>query len=333
MTVNSFGRSRRRRAADLPAVLALAVVLALVTACGVGMGSKVKMDKGDTLTVGVIPVADFAGVYIAQDRGFFADEGLKVETKVMQNAAAIAPSVINGQLQFGTAATPPLVSAVEKGLPLELVANAASVTADPDLDPSALVVSPGSDVRRPRDLEGRTVAVNALNSIVHVAAAAVIRADGGDPARVHFIPMPFPDMITALGRHAVDAASVVEPFQLQSVAAGATVIAHPYSAMIPGGGTYSVVFTAGPFAETNPELVKAFVRAVNRADLVAAKDPAAVGAVLEKYGKLPPQVFAKMRLPVYTDQISADALQGTADLMNHLGFTSKPVDTKEMIWP
>ncbi|GAC60932.1 hypothetical protein GSI01S_13_01150 [Gordonia sihwensis NBRC 108236] len=93
------------------------------------------------------------------------------------------------------------------------------------------------------------------------------------------------------------------------------------------------VRSAGPFAETNPELVKAFVRAVNRADLVAAKDPAAVGAVLEKYGKLPPQVFAKMRLPVYTDQISADALQGTADLMNHLGFTSKPVDTKEMIWP
>ena len=116
------------------------LVLALTAGCGVGQGSAKVLGTGDPIKVGVIPVADFAPVYVALDEGYFADEGLNVQTQVVQNAAAIAPSVINGQLQFGTAATTPFIAAAQKGLPVQAVANAADVATDAEQDVSALLV-------------------------------------------------------------------------------------------------------------------------------------------------------------------------------------------------
>ena len=312
----------------LAAAAAALLVLVLTAGCGVGRGSAVALGPGDQIKVGVIPVADFAPVYIAADEGYFADEGLNVKTQVMQNAAAIAPSVINGQLQFGTAAVPPFLGAVQKGLPLKAVANGTSIDPDPANDPSALVAAPGSGITRPKDLEGRTVAVNALSSIVHVVAAAAVKADGGDPAKVTFVAMPFPDMLPALARGAVDAASLVEPFSARSLGEGATVIANPYSSVLKPGGTFTVIFTAQPFIEANPEIVEKFARAVNRASAEAARDPQKVGAVLAKYGKLPPEVFAKIRVPLYSDKLDTAALASTSELMRELGFLPGPVDVE-----
>lgn len=328
-------RPALRRTSRTPRRLLLAaaaLAALLLTGCGVGQGSAVTLESGEPITVGVIPVADFAPVYIAQEEGFFAAEGLNVETKVMQNAAAIAPSVINGQLQFGTAAVPPFIAAAQKGLPLVAVANAASNTSAADEDPSALVVNPGSGITRPRDLEGRTVAVNALSSIVHLTAAASIERDGGDPSKATFVAMPFPDMVTALDRGVVDAASLVEPFQAKAVGAGAKVIANTYSSALNQDGTFALVFTAGPFAQKNPETVQAFTRAVDKASRLAAKDPGKVGEVLEKYGKLPASTFEEMRLPRYTDVLHEQSLADASKLMSDLGFLTEPADTEGLIW-
>ncbi|NKX54811.1 ABC transporter substrate-binding protein [Arthrobacter mobilis] len=314
------------------ATLAALLVLVLASGCGVGRGSAVELGPGAQIKVGVIPVADFAPIYIAAEEGYFADEGLNVKTQVMQNAAAIAPSVINGQLQFGTAAVPPFLGAVQKGLPLKAVANGTSIAADPAKDPSALVAGPGNGITRPKDLEGRTVAVNALSSIVHVTAAAAVKADGGDPAKVTFVAMPFPDMLPALARGAVDAASLVEPFHARSVAEGARVIAHPYSKVLQPNGTFTVVFTAQPFIETNPGIVEKFARAVDRASVEAARNPQKVGAVLAKYGKLPPEVFARIRVPMYSDKLDTSALASTGELMRGLGFLPGSVDVESAVW-
>ncbi|MFC0582196.1 ABC transporter substrate-binding protein [Micrococcoides hystricis] len=300
--------------------------------CGIGEGSAIDVTEDTELSVGVIPVADFAPVYVAAEQGFFAAEGLKVRTQVMQNAAAIAPSVINGQLTFGTAAVPPFLAASAKGLPLLAVANGTSIAPEADKDPSALVATKASGATRPKDLEGRTVAVNALTSIVHVAAAAAIKNDGGDPSKVNFVAMPFPDMVPALARNAIDAACLVEPFQVQAVNGGATVLEHPYSKVFYPNGSFTVIFTAGPFAEKNPDVVAAFQRAVDKGSELAAEDPKVVGQVLQKYGKLPPEVFEKMRLPMFSTELSEPALAHASELMHSLGFLPEQPSIEEAVW-
>lgn len=285
----------------------------------------------EVVKVGVIPVADFVPVFIAQREGFFEDEGLDVEVQISQNAASITPSVLNGQLQFGTAASTPFISAVAKGLPIAAVANTSTVSSDPKLDVSSILAMPESGIERPRDLVGKTVAVNALAAISQVTAAGSIEKDGGDLGEVTFVAMPFPEMLGALERGTVDAAVMAEPFYAQGIAAGANTIVNPNSdTLVPG--TCTLMFTSQQFASQNPDVVGAFQRAINRASLAGAADPALVKSVLESDLNLSAQVLESMRLPVLSDELSVEALQHMADLMHRLGFLEKDVDASSAIW-
>lgn len=304
-----------------------------LTGCGVGMGSVQNFNAEEPIKVGVIPVADFAPVYIALDQGYFDDEGLEVQTQVMSNAAAIAPSVMNGQLQFGTSAVTPFLTAVQQGVPLKGVSNAASTSDEPAEDFSAILVDEDSEIQRPRDLEGKTVAVNALSSIVHFTAAAAIAEDGGDPKKVTFVAMPFPDMNSALGRGAIDAASVVEPFVTTGTDTGFVAISRPNAEALQGEGTFALFFTAGPFAEANPEVVEKFGRALDRASRAAAADPGLVRQVLQEHGGMPPEVSEAINLPVYTDNLNAPAIQHIADLMSELDFVESTLDAEGALLP
>lgn len=312
---------------------ALAGLAALALAgCSGPAGGEAKADPAGPIKVGVIPVADFAPVYLALDEGYFKEAGLNVEVQVMQNAASIAPAVLNGQLQFGTSAVTPFLAAAQKGLPLRAVANAADVAQEPTEDVSALVVPKDSPISAPAQLEGKTVAVNALSSIVHVAAAKAIKDDGGDPAKVTFVAMPFPDMMTALAQGRVDAASVVEPFVGISTGAGATVIAHPYTASFQAGKTFALFFGSEAYAQANPGIVDKFATALAKGSTTASEHPEKVSAVLVKYGKVDPAVADKIQQPGYGTLVDPMALDAAATVMQELGFLPGPVDAAKLVW-
>ncbi len=277
------------------------------------------------------PVADFAPVYIAIEKGFFEEEGLDVQTQTGQNAAAVVPAVLNGHLHFAGSAVPPFLTAVDQGLPIVAVANASSVSPDGDSDPSGIAVPADSDVESAKDLEGHTVAVNQLGSLSHITAAAAINADGGDHTKATFVAMPFPDMVAALERGNIDAAAVLEPFQARAVASGARIISRPNSATLEPLGTAVIFFASGKFADENPDLVAAFRRALDKGSLAAAEDPELVGAVLQEYTNLDPELFQQMSLPHYTDELSPEALQHAADLMVDLGFLDNAVDAQSAV--
>jgi NitT/TauT family transport system substrate-binding protein len=312
-------------------VALLAAVLLAVSGCGVGQGSAVAVDPEDPVRIGVLPVADFATVYVALKEGYFEDEGLTVETQTMQNAASIAPSVINGQLQFGTGAITPVLAAAQKGLPLKVVANQADVASSAEEDVSAILVGQDSGITSPRDLEGKTVGVNGLGSIVHVAAAAAVQQDGGDPAKVTFVAMPFPDMINAVHKGTIDAASVVEPFVGLGQANGLQSVERPYYQAFTPGQSMAVLFTAGPFAEKNPEVVAKVRRAVERASVKAAEDPEVVREVLVEYGGMKPAAVQRMGQPPYGVGVDPAALTQASQTMVELGFLPAPVEGQDLL--
>lgn len=286
-----------------------------------------------TVKVGVLPVADFAPVYIAQDKGYFEAEGLTVETQVMQNAAAIAPSVMNGQLQFGVSAVTPLISAVEKGLPLKAVANMANSAKDADSDPSAILAGADSGIERPRDLVGRKVAVNGIGAIPHVAAAQAIADDGGDPSKATFVAMAFPDMMPALQQGHIDAAAVVEPFSTMGAKQGAKVIGHPYTSAFRTGETMAVAFSSTAYLEQNRDVAERFVRALEKASQDAADDPEDVRKVLVEHAGMKPEVVSEIVLPGYGPTLSADAIGDASTVMNKLGMLPSAVDGASLVWP
>lgn len=324
-----MARQRKRKA--FIALLSTSLLLAL-TACGVGRGSAIEIEPGDSVRVGVIPTASFAPLYIAMENGYFDDYGIEVEPQIVQNAAAVAPSVLNGQLQFGTAAASPFLSAVDKGIPLKAVANSSSNSTD-GTDETALMVSSTSDITSPKDLEGRTVAVNGLSALPHVAALEAIALDGGDPTKVTFVAMPFPDMVGALRQGRIDGAALAEPFYSQSLEAGDREITTLYATAFNPGSTTTLFFTADPFIETNPELVKNFQAAIDRASRDAAQDPELVRQVLVEYGNMEPDVAEHTGLPNYSDKLTPEGLGQIGEVMSKFGLLDQEIHGTELVLP
>lgn len=311
---------------------AIAIVMAVVlSSCSVGRGSAIEISGGETVKIGVIPAIAFAPVYIAIENGYFEAEGIKVETQVMQNAAAIAPAVINGQLQFGTAAVSPFAAARVKGLPLLAVAGMTENSATSN--DGAFLVRKDSIITSPRGLEGRTVAINGVGSLPHVAIQESIRKDGGDLSKVRFTIMGFPEMSTALADGRVDAVGVTEPFTSAILNNSGKLLTRAYVDAFPDKAPISLLFTAGPFVEANPELVHGVRRAIERAVADALTDPALVARVMTKHGGIPPKAFESMTLPPYTADVNAEGLTQISEVMMHHKYISKPLDGTTVMLP
>lgn len=317
----------------------------LLTGCSGGSsgsgdaGGDVDSDAGaaaleqTSVTLGLVPVADFVTAYIAQDEGYFADEGLEVKMEVMQNAAAIVPGVMNGQVHFGTAAISPLISASEQGLPVVIVANAADVPLAVEDDPTAILVKPDSGIASPKDLEGKVVAVNALQAAVELVVSQSVENDGGDPSEVTYVAMPFPDMAAALERGDIDAAGVIEPFRSSGLAAGFVSIASPFHEVLVPGKSHAVYFSSKQFIAEAPNTVAAFDRALRRASETANENPELVREMLQKYGNLPAEVTERINLPGYSPEPSSEAIERYISVMEAQGFIAPGAVTPADILP
>src|SRR5699024_8217740 len=312
-------------------VMSTLVALCVFSACAVGQGSAVEISDNDSVKIGVIPAIAFAPVYIAIEQGYFEDENINVETQEMQNAAAIAPAVINGQLQFGTAATSPIVAAQVEGLPLVAVAGM-SENSETSND-GAIVVDENSTIDSPRDLEGATVAINGVATLPHVALQEAISKDGGDPTKTDFVVMGFPEMPGALAEGRVDAAALTEPFTSAALGNGGKILTRAYFDAFMDNAPISMLFTATPFVENNPEVVNGVQRAIDRAVEDALHDPELVAEVMTKHGGIDPDAFDTMVLPPYQAQIHAEGLTQISEVMVQYGYISEPLDGHGMVLP
>lgn len=317
-----------------PSKLAFSVLTAalVLSACGATSNTSSTSSGLSTglvdVKIGIVPTAEFAPVYVAQEQGIFAQQGLSVEITTVASAAAAVPAVLNGQLQFGASATPPFFIAVEKGLPIKAVVANAGVEKSTSTDLTAKVlVQDGSPINGPTDLEGKKVGVNALGSMSHVAVSALVTAAGGDPKKVSFVVMPFPDEEAALRQGRVDAIATSEPFLTQSVIAGGVRSVAPlFAVTYPAGTTYALMFASQQEITDHPDVVQRFQRAMMTVNQLVSSKPELLRAALVKYGKLPQDLADKVVLPPYSQEFGVSGMQKMADLMVQDGFLSKKLD-------
>ena len=306
-------------------LLTLPVVLALtLAACGGEAASD--EDGTTTVRVAVIPTVTKAPMYLAIEKGFFADEGLQVEPEVVQNGAAVTAAVTSGSAEFASSALVPTVVAIEKGVPVRIVTTAASTSSPADATSpygdAVLLVGKDSAVDSVADLNGKTIAVNALKAGVELAVRGAVDRLGGDSSTMKFLVVPFPEMATALEQGQVDAIAPVEPFVSASVAAGHRPLQHtfPFDPAQQPEFVNSVYFTSAKYAGENASVVERFTRAIEKANRYAAENPDEVRQQLPQYTGVKPEVAAKIALPDYPPTLNTDAYQAQMEMMKHYGF-------------
>lgn len=154
-----------------------------------------------------------APVYIAIERGFFREAGIEVELERFAGAAqATAPLSTNRLQVAGGGVSAALFNAFARDWPVRI---AFGRTGDrPGFSSDTLILRSDLQdrVRRPRDLKGLRIAINAPAAALHYMVGRMLESDGLTIRDVELVFMPWPNMGPAFETKAIDAGAVVEPF-------------------------------------------------------------------------------------------------------------------------
>lgn len=202
--------------------------------------------------VGFVPNIQFAPFYVAQTKGFYAEEGLDVslehgfENDFVQLTA-------QGERQFAVASGDQVILARAQGLPVVYVMKWY------EKYPVGVAALAESGINTPADLNGRTVGIPGMFGASFVAWKGLVYAAGVDEASVNLQEIGF-TQAEALNQGTVEAAVVYlanEPVQLTAQGQAVNVIqVSDYLNLVSNG----IVTNEKTIAES-PELVAKLVRA------------------------------------------------------------------------
>jgi NitT/TauT family transport system substrate-binding protein len=312
------------------------VVLLAVAACGSG-GTASSGQTGPSLTAPVaIKVGDVEGapasfVAFGVQKGIFAEHRLNVELVVQQGAAAIIPNLVSGEMQIGGSNGVSILLARGTGLPVKIVAPGTAVGSDPNTDFSAVIVAPDSSISTPKDLAGKTIAVNTFKNVSEVALKASLEANGVDISALKLIELPFPNMLAAVEQHQVDAAFVIEPFVTMARSRGARLLVRPYveSKANLGIGTYSAT---EQYIQQNPAVIKAFQAAAAQTAKYITEHPDEYRAALPAIAKLQPNLAPTVNIPVWAERMDIESLRFLAGKMVSYGLVRDAPDADAAVY-
>src|SRR5688572_30148424 len=280
--------------------------------------------------LGYMKIVDNAAMFVAMEKGFFKAERLDLETLPLAGGAPIINGVVSGDLQFGWTNVISLYQARVGGFDFKLIAGGAT-NVKAKHESHAIQVAQNSPVKTAKDLEGKTVAVNTLNNIVHLMAMAWIDKNGGSSSKVKFVEVPFPQMAATLSAGKLDAISVHEPFATAAIEkGGARVLAQPWGDVLPKFLIASW-FASEKWLAKNKETGQAFVRAIGRGIDAIQGDPEGSRAAMVKWAGLNPDLAGKIGLPVFEKGIAEKDLQATIDLTLKYKLIAKAFKARDVI--
>ncbi len=261
-------------------VMAGAMLLGAVTACGKKSESNAKKDGELTEITFVLdwtPNTNHTGLYVAQEKGYFEDAGLKVNI-VQPPEDGATNMVASGQAQFGIDFQdylPPVFTSEEK---VPVVAVAAIL----QHNTSGIISLKEDGIDSPKDLEGKNYATWDL-PIEKAMMKNIVEADGGDFSKVNLIPEYVENEPAALQQD-IDAIWVYYAWAgISCKQAGLDTNMIYFKDITPEFDYYSpVIITNSDWAEKNPDVAKAFLEATKKGYEDAIADPDGAADILCK---------------------------------------------------
>ncbi|GAA5148391.1 ABC transporter substrate-binding protein [Microbacterium pseudoresistens] len=318
------------------AIIAVAALaLASCSAGGDGPADGGSDESGGTeptsIVVGTLPIVDTAPLHLGIEQGFFEEENLDVTTEIASGGAALLPAVVSGDYQFGFSEMTSLLIASSKGLPVQIVSEGDSSNGNTTLgeDYMEVLVAPGSDIQDVKDLEGKRVATNGISNINYVLVRDGVDAAGGDSEKVEFIEVAFPDQVNALMTGQVDAIATPEPFHTMAINQGAIPIFQTYSAV--PNLTVASWFTSSQYEKSNPDVVAAFQRAIQKSLDYATENPEEARRILLDYTQLSPELVEQIVLPGWPATLNRASLEYVMEATDRYGLIEGDVDLDALL--
>jgi NitT/TauT family transport system substrate-binding protein len=277
--------------------------------------------------VGVSAFEAQAEAYYAQDLGLFKRAGLNIDVQQFPGGSAIVAGIVGGALQIGAGNPLPLAAAHEHGIDVVLIAPGALFDSTLPLN-SGFMIAASSTVRTGKDLNGKTLAVNALHSLDQIAASAWIDRNGGDSSTLKWVEIPNSAMSDAIGDGRVAGAMVADPGFTMGLTSGKVRVLANANDAIAKRFMATGFFATRAWADANPEVARKFAAAIDEAAVWAVKNPEAAAAVLRKYLK----VTTTRAHEYHVRRLDPVLLQPLLDAAAHYKVLPQPLDAGSLLW-
>lgn len=187
-----------------------AALPSLIVGALFAVGAAQQASALDKVVIASVPGIAAAGTYIADDKGYFKDEGLDVTIASLASAADAMASLATNQfnvVEGGYSAG--YWNALAKDFPIITAFERGSRPTNHEI-----IVAPGmaDKIKTLKDLKGHSLAVNAPGSLTIYEAGKMLETAGLSIKDVDVKYMPFPQMLIALKNNAIDAVEEIPPF-------------------------------------------------------------------------------------------------------------------------
>jgi len=245
--------------------IGIAIIVVIGVSVGGCQGQPGKPEQFEKVTIGISATSLLASlIHIAEERGYFLEEGIDVEVKGYLTGKAALAATFSGEVDMGTVADTPIVSNS-----FERNDFAVFLTIVDSAQHSKTLARKDRDINIPQDLVGKKVATT-IGTTAHFFMSVFLTLNGIDVSDVEIVNMKPGEMVVAIVNGDVDAICAWEPKVLNAAKnLGDNAI------ILPSDVGYKATFnlvTMNDYIENNPELIRNVIKALVKAEEFASNN-------------------------------------------------------------
>lgn len=237
------------------------------------------------------PIPHYAPIFVAKQKKWLEEELAKVGAKpAIKWASFAAGPPINesfgaGQQDFGFLGDTPAIIGKAAGINTRIIGLTSSGPKS-----LAVVVPTKSNIKSPRDLKGKKVAV-VKGSYAHHLLVLVLQKGGLSVNDIQLINLSQADIATAIVNGNIDAAAIWEPLITKLESQGAVRVLADGTGIKKG---VLVIIATNDFVTKNREQTKALLRAYQRGAKFIKSNPKEAAKLIAGDVNLPPDLLVKV---------------------------------------
>jgi NitT/TauT family transport system substrate-binding protein len=241
-------------------LLCLHIFLFALTACS---PKNITPPTAVTVQLKWVNQAQFAGFYVAADKGYYKEENINIKFSPGGVGIDIIDEVTSGRAQFGIIGAEKIILAREQGKPVKAIATIYR------RNPFVVVALPKSGITRPADLIGRTINIGGTDGLIQFTA--MMTKLKLDIHKVNITPYSYDLQPFYSGQ--IDATPAVAAGSLIGI------LQHYPDANLIWAEDYGIhfyadtLFTTDQMIADNPDLVLRFLQATLKGHLYAVENP------------------------------------------------------------